>query len=117
MEVKDLFSVKEAAQYLGVSQSAISRLEKQGLLSSTRTSGGRRHFSREGIENYILNTIQKETIQKDELNRIKAKVLEDPKASYITEPSEKNELFLTSESCVDIQCRYFENKGHKRKFH
>ncbi len=53
MEEKTVFTTKEAAKYLGVSQSTIYRMEKQGLMSSIRTPGGQRRFSRESLERYL----------------------------------------------------------------
>ncbi len=53
MEEKTVFTTKEAAKYLGISTSTIYRMEKQGLISSIKTPGGQRRFSRENIEKYL----------------------------------------------------------------
>ncbi len=53
MEQKDIYTTKETSKYLGISTSTIYRMEKQGLLSSTKTPGGQRRFSRENIEKYL----------------------------------------------------------------
>lgn len=53
MEEKNIFTTKEAAKYLGISQSTVYRMEKQGLISSTRTPGGQRRFSRENLDLYL----------------------------------------------------------------
>lgn len=45
MEDKAIYTTKEVANYLGVSSSTIYRMEKRGLLSPTKTSGGQRRFS------------------------------------------------------------------------
>ena len=56
MEVKTVFTTKEAAKYLGISPATIYRMEKQGLIFSTRTPGGQRRFSRENIERYLTES-------------------------------------------------------------
>ncbi|GER92540.1 DNA methyltransferase [hot springs metagenome] len=53
MKIKTVFTTKEAARYLGISPSTIYRMEKQGLITSIRTPGGQRRFSRESIERYL----------------------------------------------------------------
>lgn len=50
MEDKAIYRTKEAADYLGVSPTTIYRLEKHGLLSPTRISGGQRRFSQKNLE-------------------------------------------------------------------
>lgn len=53
MDDKITFTTKEVAKYLGISTATIYRMEKQGLISSIRTPGGQRRFSRESIDNYL----------------------------------------------------------------
>lgn len=53
MEERTVFTTKEAAKYLGMSVATIYRMEKQGLISSTRTPGGQRRFNKESIEEYL----------------------------------------------------------------
>lgn len=53
MEEKSVFNTKEASRYLGISTATIYRMEKKGLISSTRTPGGQRRFSKESIEKYL----------------------------------------------------------------
>jgi len=50
MEDKAVYTTKEAAGYLGVSPSTIYRMERRGLLSPSKTSGGRRCFSQKSLE-------------------------------------------------------------------
>lgn len=50
MEDKTMYTIKEAANYLGVSPATIYRMEKRGLLSPTKSSGGQRHFSQKSLE-------------------------------------------------------------------
>lgn len=56
LKVKNIFSTKEAAHFIGVSQSTIYRMEKKGLIASARTPGGQRRFSEQDLENYLLNS-------------------------------------------------------------
>jgi site-specific DNA-methyltransferase (adenine-specific) len=63
MEVKAMHTTKEAANYLGVSPSTIYRMEKRGLLSSIKTSGGQRRFSQKGFEECLRKSRTFETLQ------------------------------------------------------
>lgn len=45
MEDEAIYTTKETANYLGVSPSTIYRMEKRGLLSPIKTSGGQKRFS------------------------------------------------------------------------
>jgi len=56
MEEKTIYTTKEVAKYLGISTSTIYRMEKRGLISSTKTPGGQRRFSKENIEKYIMKS-------------------------------------------------------------
>lgn len=53
MGEKTVFTTKEAANYLGISPSTIYRMEKQGLITSIKTPGGQRRFSKEDIDSYL----------------------------------------------------------------
>lgn len=50
MDNKVLYTIKEAAGYLGVSPSTISRMEVLGLLTSSKISKGQRFYSQKDIE-------------------------------------------------------------------
>jgi site-specific DNA-methyltransferase (adenine-specific) len=63
MYEKTTFTTKEAAKYLGISQSTIYRMEKQGLISALKTPGGQRRFSMESIENYLRRSREFEAPQ------------------------------------------------------
>ncbi len=53
MKNKSIFNTREAAQILSVSTSTIYRMEKKGVIKSTRTPGGERQFSNEVLEGYL----------------------------------------------------------------
>ena len=53
MKEKTVYTTKEAAKHLGISPTTIYRMEKQDLISSIKTPGGQRRFSRESIEEYL----------------------------------------------------------------
>jgi len=58
MEDKPVYTTKEAADYLGISRSTIYRMEKRGLLSPTKTSGGQRRFSQRNLEEYLSQNFE-----------------------------------------------------------
>ncbi len=49
------FTSSQAADYVGVSQSAIRRWSDSGHLGSHRTPGGQRRFSREQLDGFIVS--------------------------------------------------------------
>lgn len=53
MGEKTVFTTKEAANYLGIRPSTIYRMEKQGLITSIKTPGGQRRFSKEDIDSHL----------------------------------------------------------------
>ncbi|WP_139193146.1 IS607 family transposase, partial [Anaerobacillus alkalilacustris] len=75
-----MYTLKEAANILGVSSSTLRRWEKEGKITSTRTSGGHRRYTTEDLSNVNKNKVKnpKMTIgycrvsssdQKDDLKR------------------------------------------------
>lgn len=50
---RHLLGAKEAARYLGISLSTLTRIEKRGDLSPYRTPGGHRRYSIEMLEKYL----------------------------------------------------------------
>lgn len=54
------FTSSQAAEYVGVSQSAIRRWSDSGHLASHRTPGGQRRFSRAQLDGFIVS-LQGET--------------------------------------------------------
>ena len=61
MENKAMYTTREAANYLGVSPATIYRMEKRGLLSPTKASGGQRRFSQKNLEEYLRKSQSFET--------------------------------------------------------
>ena len=53
MEQKDLISISEAAEIIGVSIDTLRRWDKSGKLSSTKSPGGHRLYSKSQIEIYL----------------------------------------------------------------
>jgi len=51
-KIYESFTVKKAANYLGISTSTIYRAEKKGLLKAIKTPEGQRRFEIEELENY-----------------------------------------------------------------
>ena len=50
MEEKNIYTTKEASKHLGISPATLYRMEKKGLITSMRTPGGQRRFSKDSIE-------------------------------------------------------------------
>jgi predicted site-specific integrase-resolvase len=48
-----LLNAREAIEYLGISLSTLSRIEKQGLIVPFRTPGGHRRYDVEMLEQYL----------------------------------------------------------------
>lgn len=82
MNDKDVFTTKEAARFLGVSQTTIYRMDKQGLLSSIRTPGGQRRFSRESIERYLKESKEFQAPQNPSLYRRFTSRVREQEAPY-----------------------------------
>lgn len=85
MEEKNVFTTKEAAKYLGISQSTIYRMEKQGLISSARTPGGQRRFSKESIEKYLKESYKFEAPQNPSKYKKSALMVKEPEVIYDVE--------------------------------
>lgn len=56
-----LLTAREAAGYLRVSMSTLSRMERRGQLSSLRTPGGRRRYTLEMLNSCLVYTGNTET--------------------------------------------------------
>lgn len=101
MEEKTVFTTKEAAKYLGISTATIYRMEKQGLISSIRTPGGQRRFSKEVIDRYLKDSQnfeapQNPSIYKHQKRDFKVK---EPEAVYgIDSKIKPDELFFNTDS-------------------
>jgi len=63
MDNKSVFNTKEIARYLGISISTVYRMEKQGLITSIRTPGGQRRFTKEEMDRYLRNSLNIEAPQ------------------------------------------------------
>lgn len=94
MEVNDLLSVKEAAEYLGVTRSTISRMEKRGQLWAIKTPSGQRRFSKETLEHYLEDTITYKTTQKSHPYERVVSLINEQNSSNGTELSEADDLFF-----------------------
>lgn len=70
MQKKDLFSIGEAAEIMNVSIDTLRRWDKSGRLSSFRSGGGHRLYSKAQIEfhsNDVANLAKKWAFKKEEL--------------------------------------------------
>jgi len=107
MEEKNLFTTKEAAKKLGISQSTIYRMEKQGLILAIRTPGGQRRFSKESIEEYLKKSRKFEAPQNPSIYKKTAFLVKEAEAVYgvesdkqtiTTKPTQVDELFFQRDS-------------------
>jgi len=100
MEEKSIYTTKEAAKYLGISPATIYRMEKQGLISSTKTPGGQRRFSRKSIERYLEVSQDFEAPQNPSRYKRKDFMVKEAEAVYVVESKESksNELFFHTDS-------------------
>lgn len=87
MDMKTVFTTKETAKYLGISPSTIYRMEKLGLISSTRTPGGQRRFSRESIERYLAESQNFEAPQNPSQYKKNNFLVKEPESVYLVEDS------------------------------
>jgi site-specific DNA-methyltransferase (adenine-specific) len=92
MEERTAFTTKEAAKYLGISPATIYRMEKQGLISSTRTPGGQRRFTRESIESYLEESQNFEAPQNPSRYKKTDFVIQEPESVYLMEGAEQVQI-------------------------
>lgn len=92
------FTTRETARYLGVSQSTIYRMEKQGLISASRTPGGQRRFSRESITKYMEESQGFSAPQNPSKYKQPTFSIEEPQAPYVTKDIKKAEDIAPSET-------------------
>jgi len=99
MEEKIIFTTKEAGRYLGVSQSTIYRMERQGLISSSRTPGGQRRFSKEDMVRYLKGSQKFSAPQNPSVYRRKKSTFAvgEPGAIYVAVDARGNEHITPSE--------------------
>lgn len=116
MQAEHMLSVKEVAEYLGVSRSTIYNLEKQGLLSPKSSSSDSKLFSKDDIESYLAETHPFETSQKLHISNGQSPYIQEQALDYITEPSEPCELFLHKKSLWIYNADFLKIKSTKENF-
>ena len=55
-----LMNIKQAAEYLNVSQDCLRKWDKDGKLKPLKTSGGHRRYSKNMLDEYLGLQIEKE---------------------------------------------------------
>ncbi len=100
MEEKSIYTTKEAAKYLGISTSTIYRMEKQGLLASTKTPGGQRRFTKEKIDKYLKRSQDFEAPQNPSQYRKSDFTVRESTVTYNVNPTtrDNNELYFQRDS-------------------
>ncbi len=89
---KIAFTTKETAAYLGISQATVYRMEKQGLISSTRTPGGQRRFSKKTIKEYLKKSRKIEAPQNPSIYKKSVAFIREHQESYSTKNNKKGTL-------------------------
>ena len=107
MKVKEFYTTKETANYLGVSTSTIYRMEKKGLITFIKISKRRNGFSKKSIERYLK---ERQNFKKNIDNNIyktrskrKELIIKETKPIYHLENAKStvyhsDELFFRSDS-------------------
>lgn len=97
-----LYTVKKAAEYLGVSSSTIYRAENKGLLKAIRTPGGQRRFEEKELESYKIKsrnfTAPQSKVVNKAINRSEQLELRVEKLSDKSSSLEKSENTSKKES-------------------
>ncbi len=114
MKAEQMLSVKEVAEYLGVSQSTIYNLEKQGLLSAQRSSNGRKRFNKEEIERYLEETHPFETSLNN--SNGSSSYIQEQALDYNIETPEPCELFLHKKSIWIYNADFLKIKSTNENF-
>lgn len=52
---KNLLTIKEAAEFLGISIDTLRRWDSKGKLKAVRSSGGHRYYSKEQLDSFVLD--------------------------------------------------------------
>ena len=107
MKNKTMFITKEAAQYLGISISTIYRMEKQRLISSTKTPGGQRRFNKRNLDRYLKKSQSFEAPQNP--SKYKASLIKDSGSIYTVENRDTRKIFIPEFHKVDAENKpYFQ---------
>ncbi len=101
MQEKTVFTTKETAKYLGISPATIYRMEKQGLISSTRTPGGQRRFSKESIEKYLKDSQNFEAPQNPSRYKAASFLIKEDEAIYVAVAEDNKQIVIPKAPQVD----------------
>ncbi|HHT9119082.1 MAG TPA: DNA methyltransferase [Candidatus Hypogeohydataceae bacterium YC41] len=102
-----MFTTKDAAKHIGVSQSTIYRMEKRGLISSIRTAGGQRRFSIESIKKYLEKNQNFEVPKNPNKYKKLTHLVKEQEVNYVTDNNKQpltpkipssDELFFQADS-------------------
>ncbi len=101
VEGKLVYTTREAAKYLGVSQSTIYRMEKQGLILSARTPGGQRRFSRESISEYLKQSQSFTAPQNPSIYKKSTSLVKEPEVIYATQYTKNDKPAISPRIFLD----------------
>ncbi len=113
MKSKSSFTTKEAAQYLGISVATIYRMEKKGILASSKTPGGQRRFNKNSLEKYLKSSYAIATPQNPSKYRKNEFQVKETLASYNVKPSKpyyhEDSIWIYNDNILSINS--IENKS------
>src|SRR4030065_2866263 len=93
MEEKTIYTTKEASKHLGISPATLYHMEKRGLITSMRTPGGQRRFSKENIDRYLEESQYFEAPQNP--SKYKTNATQPP--SFVKERAAEYSLFTPNQ--------------------
>jgi site-specific DNA-methyltransferase (adenine-specific) len=123
MNAKSVYKTKEAARLLGMSTSTLYRMERNGLISSTKTPGGQRRFSREVLQEYLERSRTIEAPQNPSAYRHTGNLsVSEPAIGYVAgtagiigtatlEPPPTDEVFLDQDSIRILKADILKTKS------
>jgi excisionase family DNA binding protein len=65
LQTKTVFSPKEAASYMGISQSTLYKMTSGGIVPFSKPNGKLLYFSRTALDNWLLSNPNKSEEQKE----------------------------------------------------
>lgn len=65
LSAKTVFTPKEAAHYMGISQSTLYKLTSAGILPFSKPNGKLIYFSKTGLDEWLLSKTSKSNEQKE----------------------------------------------------
>ena len=98
MEEETIYTSKEAAKLLGISPSAIYRMEKHGIISSIKALGRKKGFKKTSIENYLKKSRNFANAKSNSKHKKANLTVKEVETAYIIENIKTDELLFHKNS-------------------